>query len=833
MLPEIVDASARGAIVLLVALVVTTLMQRRSAAARHAVWVGAIAVQLVLLVLTLWGPRWRVAAPEPLAAFVPMSATGTSSDSVSKTSLTVSNSGAGALGASDSVSTAPSASGAPAATGVTSAAPAATPANVVTPAAASAISMRSVLVAIWAIGALLVLARLAIGTAIVARLARRGDRIDDGEWLSLAQRLATTLRIRRPLILLRGDRLGVPITWGIVYPIVLLPDDADAWPEERRRFVLVHEMAHVKRLDAFTQLIGQVVLAVFWFNPLVWIANRRMQLEREHACDDYVIRHGTQPSQYAADLLEMVQALGTPAHRGAQPAFAALAMARRSEFEGRMLSILDPALDRHPLSKGRTLMTAFAVLLLVVPLAALQPYRAAPAAAATSPATASVAAAAPSNVPVAEQATDVPGAHDNVQPHAPLSTKVGKIDSLDELLAADVATLNRAVAGDAALANALRTDTMRACDAAQYSSRSRTSAHMHSGDDASGRQINYLNVNADRCTQAMIAGKVTYTANEDDVAALGVGARVFLRERSSQDDRSLSITRGEGGALMRAYRRNGVDAPYDDDARRWLGGILPMLLAETSENVGPRVARWRSEGGVDGVLRHIAALRSSGAKRTHYEALIDEGRLSSEELDRVVRSASQSIRGSSSDLRAVLTRAAPKVRLTRQSMSAVETALTSMGSSSDQAAVLQLYGETDDRDMLLAVMRVAETLGSSSDLSRLLQVLAPRYLTKRDQTLEASYFHAIGEIGSSSDKRNTLMVAMQHGTSSAAVTRRIIAGARAVGSSSDRAAVLIALVSSGRVSSRELRDDFMTAAAEVGSAEDRSRVLQAAAGLKP
>ncbi|MEO5814153.1 MAG: M56 family metallopeptidase [Gemmatimonadaceae bacterium] len=46
----------------------------------------------------------------------------------------------------------------------------------------------------------------------------------------------------------------------------------------------------MKRLDALTQLAGQLALALFWFDPLVWVANRRMQLEREHACDDYVLR---------------------------------------------------------------------------------------------------------------------------------------------------------------------------------------------------------------------------------------------------------------------------------------------------------------------------------------------------------------------------------------------------------------------------------------------------------------------------------------------------------------------------------------------------------------
>ena len=53
---------------------------------------------------------------------------------------------------------------------------------------------------------------------MVASLARKGNRVDDGNWLSLSQKLAKSLGIDRPLTLMRGDKLGVPVTWGIVYP---------------------------------------------------------------------------------------------------------------------------------------------------------------------------------------------------------------------------------------------------------------------------------------------------------------------------------------------------------------------------------------------------------------------------------------------------------------------------------------------------------------------------------------------------------------------------------------------------------------------------------------
>ena len=248
-----------------------------------------------------------------------------------------------------------------------------------------------IIAAIWLVGMLLVLLRLAFGTWRVGQLARDGARVEDGMWLSLTQRLANRLGVTRPLILLRGERLAVPVTWGIVYPAVLLPQDADSWSEERRRFVLVHEMAHVKRFDALTQLLAQISLAVFWFDPLVWLAAHRMRVEREHACDDYVLRDGTAPSLYAGELLEMVRSIGMPRHDRAAPAFAALAMARRSEFEGRMLAILDPRLDRHTLTRRGTLMTAVIVALLTLPLAALRPFQqptSAPATTAATPASA-------------------------------------------------------------------------------------------------------------------------------------------------------------------------------------------------------------------------------------------------------------------------------------------------------------------------------------------------------------------------------------------------------------------------------------------------------------
>jgi beta-lactamase regulating signal transducer with metallopeptidase domain len=126
----------------------------------------------------------------------------------------------------------------------------------------------------WAVVAAALLLRMIFGRLRLAMLARDARVVDDGDWLLLTQRLALRLDISRPVTLLRSDRACVPMTWGLVYPTVLLPADADTWTTERRTIVLLHELAHVNRLDAFTQFVAQIATAVFWFNPLSWLAAR-------------------------------------------------------------------------------------------------------------------------------------------------------------------------------------------------------------------------------------------------------------------------------------------------------------------------------------------------------------------------------------------------------------------------------------------------------------------------------------------------------------------------------------------------------------------------------
>jgi HEAT repeat protein len=156
-------------------------------------------------------------------------------------------------------------------------------------------------------------------------------------------------------------------------PSIVLPADAAQWSDERRRVVVLHELAHIKRRDCLTQSMAQLVCAAYWFNPIVWLAARRMRAERERACDDFVLAAGEKGPDYAAHLLDIAK---TAQHRRISPVVG-LAMARPSQLEGRLLAILDPAIRRSSTLYTRVASLAF-VLLIAVPVGAVHVETASP-----------------------------------------------------------------------------------------------------------------------------------------------------------------------------------------------------------------------------------------------------------------------------------------------------------------------------------------------------------------------------------------------------------------------------------------------------------------------
>ncbi len=157
------------------------------------------------------------------------------------------------------------------------------------------------------------------------------------------------------------------MTWGIWRVRVLLPADSAIWTAEQRRAVLLHELAHARRWDCLTQLVAQLACALYWFNPLLWLAWKRMQSEREQACDDFVLGTGTKASAYAEQLLHIASQM--PAVRYSA---AAIAMARPSKLEGRLLAILDVKRNRRSMKRRAVLFAGAVALALAIPVACMR-----------------------------------------------------------------------------------------------------------------------------------------------------------------------------------------------------------------------------------------------------------------------------------------------------------------------------------------------------------------------------------------------------------------------------------------------------------------------------
>jgi TonB family protein len=160
-----------------------------------------------------------------------------------------------------------------------------------------------------------------------------------------------------------------PFVWGVRNPVVVWPEKANAWSDALRNSVLLHEREHARRFDFLWLIVAQLACALYWFLPLAWFAARKAREESERACDDAVLRNGTHATDYAEQLLHVA--------RTTMASAAAPAMTGASPMERRMRALLDRTTNWQGLSRRLLCLTALAAVAVLVPLAALQPARAA------------------------------------------------------------------------------------------------------------------------------------------------------------------------------------------------------------------------------------------------------------------------------------------------------------------------------------------------------------------------------------------------------------------------------------------------------------------------
>ena len=326
----LIGSTVKATFVLALTAVAARAMRDSSAAMRHNAWALGIACSLALPAFTLLLPSWHSAALGSAAKL--WSTAHAAAGNINSKKL---------------------------------------PSTVIDAAAASPLSGKliSLILLLWALGALFIVGRLLAGLARLAWVSARSTPVMEEGWARMVSSQCTRLGIARPVkILLSADPASMPFTWGFLRPRILLPPGANEWSMDRRRTVLSHELAHIARNDWLTQICGELARAIYWVHPLIWFAAARLRNESERACDDSVLNSGVDPSDYANQLLELARTLKN-AHRGWS---IALAIARPTNLERRFIAMLNPNLNRGGISRRTGLLLKVAALLLLLPLAALR-----------------------------------------------------------------------------------------------------------------------------------------------------------------------------------------------------------------------------------------------------------------------------------------------------------------------------------------------------------------------------------------------------------------------------------------------------------------------------
>jgi beta-lactamase regulating signal transducer with metallopeptidase domain len=554
------------------------------------------------------------------------------------------------------------------------------------------VSLGAIALGIWAAVAGLLLVRIGVNRIAAARLIRNSATVcaGDASWREDVESARRELRISRRVGIRFTDAVAVPAVIGVWRPTLLLPLDAGEWTADARRVVILHELAHVARWDAFDQLITEAGCALYWIVPPVWIAARNAASLREQATDDAVIRAGVRPSAYASELIDLAQNVS-----GADAAATSLAMAG-SRIQDRVTAILDPSVRRGRVTIGGALALIIVAGLAVTTLAAISPEHQvlipptppappAPSAPPAPPATpaqpaeveqfppmpppAPPAPPAPLTPPVppstpapmAPMAPMAPGFPPDapapgfapLAPPAPYASTPAPAPRAPMAPPAPMAPMTPPPAMAMAPIPPMPPGTPGLLPGQTRGSTSTTSSgrersvicpdgrdsFSNMSNNNGSRQEWSLKISGRGCTVELKSeGKIEFNDDFTDVASITPSGYFRLTVNRDGGRRQYEID-GRGTSLTRTYRVDGSARTFDAAAKSWLADFLIELDRETAVGVDVRLPKLLKQGGVDAVLKETGLMTSDYARGRYYRKLGESVKLSSAETVRILNQA--------------------------------------------------------------------------------------------------------------------------------------------------------------------------------------------------
>lgn len=223
------------------------------------------------------------------------------------------------------------------------------------------------LLGLWATGSMMLLLRLTVTWKQAGAWAEAGSPVREPGWRQDLERARERLGFDAPVRLVAHAGRRVPVALACPRPTIVVPAAAARWPSRRRQAALLHELAHLQRRDPWTRCGALVVCALFWPNPILWLARRTADGLAERACDDAVLRAGVSPSEYVLQLVEVAR---QATRDGSAPV---PALVTRRGLEGRARAVLAPRSSRAPGGARAVIVAAIAGLSVAAGVSPLRP----------------------------------------------------------------------------------------------------------------------------------------------------------------------------------------------------------------------------------------------------------------------------------------------------------------------------------------------------------------------------------------------------------------------------------------------------------------------------
>jgi beta-lactamase regulating signal transducer with metallopeptidase domain len=232
------------------------------------------------------------------------------------------------------------------------------------------LTLNDAILLIWLVPFSIIMIRFFVAYISIMIIAARAKKISSQEQKIQMIDLCDEIGLNQYVKLLISKDSITPMTWGIFQPFILLPKEAEEWSDERLRYVLLHELAHIKRKDFISNIIIQIVTAILWFNPLSWFIQKQLLNDREYACDDHVVENGTKASEYADHLLEIAKSI----QKNHSSLTSTMCMAKPSQLEGRLMALLKN--KSRSMNAGEKILKLSISLMIMLPVIFINPIKA-------------------------------------------------------------------------------------------------------------------------------------------------------------------------------------------------------------------------------------------------------------------------------------------------------------------------------------------------------------------------------------------------------------------------------------------------------------------------